>query len=195
MAMKCPSCNTTFGTPAAQCPQCRLTLRRLDIKFGALPRRSRYFTDRTGRLHLSAIREMRGMLRLFMRKFPQCHLSVLIVDRVINGTIGEYVFWLANRGRYSSLESVGAENFDLLLGIDAEAGAAALVVGYGLENYLSEQDLRDALTEAGGPFQAGDFPGGIRHCVEFMTNRMRDIAKDIEGRGATRNVPAGETEW
>jgi uncharacterized membrane protein YgcG len=170
-----------------ECPNCRLTLRRLDTKFGALPRHSLYLTDRSGTLSLRAIKELRALLGLFQQKFPQSLFSVFIVGRVANGSISEYTFWLANRARFSSVEAGAGENFDLLLGIDLQARAAALLVGYGLENYLSERDLERALARASSAFHAGDVARGIRVCVEFMIDRMREVARDVEKHGPPKS--------
>ena len=178
--MKCPSCQISFSEPVPQCPKCKLTLRRLDARFGALPRHSRFVTDRSGTVPVRAIKELRALLDLYRRKFPQSLFSVFVVGRVENGSIAEYVFWLANRARFSALEAVAGENFDVLLGLDLAAREAALQVGYGLENYLSERDLKNALAQASSALHAGDFARGIRDCVSFMMDRMREVAKEIE---------------
>jgi uncharacterized membrane protein YgcG len=183
--MKCPSCNAGLATPVPQCPNCKLTLRRLDIRFGALPLHSRFFTDRTGQLPTRGIAETRGLLRLFKRKFPQSLFSVFVTGAVQGGTIFEYTFWLANRARLSSLDAVAGENFDLMLGIDTHAKAASLTIGYGLEAYLDERDLQRALADSASAFHVGDYVGGIRSCVEFMMNRMRDVAKELDDRSAS----------
>lgn len=180
--MRCPSCHAPFAAPLPQCPECRLTLRRLDTRFGAVPRHSLFVTDRSDTLPLRAINSLRALLNLFQQRFPQSLFSVFVLSHVENGSIAEYTFWLANRARFSSEESVEGENFDLLLGIDLQARTAALQIGYGLENYLGAQDLRRALAHASSAFQAGDIPGGVRLCVEFMTERMRELAKEIEAQ-------------
>ena len=172
-----------------------MTLRRLDMKFGALPLHSRFLTDRTGRLPLRAMAEVRDLLRLFNRKFPQSLFSVFVSGAVQGGTISEYTFWLANRARFSSMEAVEGENFDLLLGIDTQARAAALVIGYGLEHYVTERDLQRALAKSASAFYAEDYVRGIRSCVDFITNHMRDLVKAIEdkSRASSRlSIAAGE---
>jgi uncharacterized membrane protein YgcG len=126
---------------------------------------------------------VRDLLRLFHRKFPQSLFSAFVVRRLDAATISEYVFWLANRARFSSASANGGRNFDILLGIDLEARTAALQVGYGLENYLGERDLERALARGTAAFSQGDMCGGIRECVEFMTERMREIAVEIETYG------------
>jgi uncharacterized membrane protein YgcG len=175
--MKCPACGTSFSTPVDECPLCLLSLLRLDAKFGAIPRHSRYLTDRSRSLSLPAIKKLRNFLQIFQKKFPQSLFSVLVTDHVHKGTIAEYTFWLANRARFSPLDAVAENNFDLLLGIDVETGTAALTIGYALENYLTEDDLQSALAIAQEAFGAGDILRGIQDCVICVTNCMRESAK------------------
>jgi uncharacterized membrane protein YgcG len=185
--MKCPSCQRPLAAPQPQCPNCKMTLRRLDIRFGALPRHSRLFTDRTATLPTRAIRDLRELLRLFQRKFPQSLFSVFVINGAPGGSIAEYTFWLANRARFGSLNAIASENFDLLLGIDLGARAAALVIGYGLENYVSERDLERALAESASAFHAGDVARAVRNCVEYMTVRMREVSREAEEKLATQD--------
>jgi uncharacterized membrane protein YgcG len=194
--MRCPSCRETFAQAAPQCPHCKLTLRRLDTRFGTVPRHSRFVTDRSASLPMRDIRDLRSLLNLFHRKFPQSIFSVFVMPRIDGGTIAEYIFWLANRARFSSIEASGGDNFDILLGVDLRGCAAALQIGYGLENYLSERDLERALAQSSAGFAAGDLARGIRACIEFMMERMREAAIASEERSGPK-TPArtSPSEW
>lgn len=178
--MKCPSCQSPLAAPAPQCPACQLTLRRLDLKFGAVPRHAGFLTDRSETLPMRSIKELRVLLSLYNQKFPQSLFSVFVVDCVTNGSIAEYTFWLGNRARFSSLSAVGGKNFDVLLGLDLQANTAALQVGYGLEKHLTERILKRALAQAASGFHAGDIARGIRDCVLFVTAQMRIAARKAE---------------
>lgn len=180
VVMKCPSCQAIAFSAQERCPACHLTLHQLDLKFGALPRHTRFVTDSTGQLSRREIAEMRTLLGLFHKKFPQSHFSVFLTNQMSVGTVAEYAFWLMNRAWLGFTQAIGADNFDLLLVIDIPARTAALIIGYGLEHYVTERDLERALAQASGGFHLGNFADGIRHCVEFMTNRMRDIVKKLE---------------
>ncbi|GEM_PF-7000576 len=195
--MRCPSCRESFAQAAlAQCPRCKLTLRRLDTRFGTVPRHSRFVTDRSASLPLPDMRELRSLLSLFHRKFPQSIFSVFVMPRIEGGTIAEYLFWLANRARFSSIEATAGENFDILLGIDLRTRTAALQIGYGLENYLSERDLERALAQSSAAFAANDIPRGVRACVEFMMERMREAAVAVEERTTPApSATSSPSEW
>ena len=183
--MKCPSCHGSFLTAAPHCPHCQLTLRRLDIKFGAVPRHAGLLTDRTGRLPRPEVRALQRLLRSFHGKFPQSFFSVFLTHQ-LPGPLTEYTFWMANRGRLGKVHTVGGNNFDLLLGIDVDANTAALVIGYGLEHYLTERDLERTLAGASAAFHRRDFGRGIRTCVELLTDRMRDRVRALEESSSSR---------
>ena len=178
--MKCPSCKSDLPAAMPECPWCGLTVEKLDTRFGALPRHLQFFTDRSSSLPLKGMAEIRKLLALFYRKFPQSLFSAFVLPEVQGGTIAEYTFWLANRGRFNPEDPFGADNFDLLLGIDLKGREAALVIGYGLESYLADEDLTGALASATEAFRANDVIGGIRKCVESVMERMRHIALKLE---------------
>jgi uncharacterized membrane protein YgcG len=177
--MKCPSCLLPLQAPAPQCPHCDLTLHWLDLKFGAVPRQSALLTDRTGRLSPREVRELRELLRSFHVRFPQSLFSVFVANQ-LPGPIAEYTFWIANRGRFGPVHHVGVDNFDVLLGVDVDACAAALMIGYGLEHYLTEEDLESTLAASYDAFHDRDFAHAIRTCVELITERMKDVVKALE---------------
>jgi len=183
-----------FSGPVPQCPHCGLSLPGLDLKFGAIPRHSPFVSDSTGRLTAREISQLEEVFRLFSRKFPQSRFSVFLTSQIPNGVIGEYAFWLMNRARFGFTEAAGGENFDLLLVIDVEQMAAALVAGYGLENYVTERDLERALAEAATDFHRSDWVRGIHSCVDCMTNRMREIVGRLRESGSPSDAPVEELE-
>lgn len=172
--MKCPSCATPLATPEPRCPECKLSLQRLDMKFGLVPRHSRYLSDRSHRLTLPEMKSLRHELRLFEKKFPQILFAVLLTELPTNHPVHEYAFWMANRARFSSLEKTRSDNYDLLLVIDTASDMAALVAGYGLEPYVSEDDLTEVLEALARPLRAGDWAGGIHACIQALISKLRE---------------------
>ncbi len=179
--MKCPSCATSLPAPVARCPECKFSLQRLDMKFGMVPRHSRFLTDRTGRVPLSDVEQLRGQLRIFEKKFPQVLFSVFIDDLPKDTSASDFAFWLANRARFSSVEKKEGENFDLLLVIDLARASAALTAGYGLEPSVPEEDLQAALEQLAGPLRAGKVGDGVRALLEVLIRNLR--ARSQEARG------------
>ena len=192
--MKCPSCASTLATPEPRCPSCKLTLQALDVKFGALPRHAMYFTDRTDRVPLREMAAARRMLELFHRRFPQCVFSVFVADLPHGTAIGEYAFWLANRTPFSSVELVQGHNFDLLLLIDLSGRAAALNVGYGLEEHLRDEELQVALDAFTPAMRDGDMLSGIQACLDSITEQLRARWMSLQEEIQPASLPVAATK-
>lgn len=175
--MKCPSCRRPVAEAVARCPHCRLDLHKLDLQFGVAPLHFGPLTDSTLTLSKLRQRRLRRLLRLFQAKFPQSSLSVFLTELPAGTAMGEYTFWLANRARFSTIESTGENNFDLLLAVDRGAGAAGLTVGYGLEKQIAETDLGAALEAGRAAFAERDWAGGIERCINSLMERMREISR------------------
>ena len=186
-----------LAAPEPRCPKCKLTLQTLDVKFGAVPRHSMYFSDRTDRVPMREMAAIRTMLELFHQRFPQCLFSVFVADLPRGTSVSEYAFWLANRARFSSVEHAQAENFDLLLLIDVNGRAAALNAGYGLEEHLREEDLQAALDAFAEPMRANDMPAGVQACLDAITERLsaRWMSLQAEAQRDGVPAPAGKETW
>jgi uncharacterized membrane protein YgcG len=175
--IKCPACAARLDMPAAICPKCKFSLPRLDTKFGTVPLHTSYLTDRAKSLTLEQLARLRESLQRFEVKFPQVLFSVFVTDLPDGSSIREFTFWLANRAHFSSVESAGAENFDLLLVIEPARRSAALTVGYGLEKYLTEDDLRDVLDFVEPPLLDNKLERAIRICIEQLTRVLYRACK------------------
>ena len=193
--MKCPACAQTIAEPVPVCPACKFTLRRLDSKFGTVPLHTRYLTDRASRLTLDEVARLRELLRRFENKFPQSPFSVFVTDFPTETNIREFTFWLANRARFGFAEATGPENFDLLLVIEAETGNAALTVGYGLEKFISEDDLNGVLNRALPALSRGELEDGIRLCIAEMTEKLIEISKATSDVSKSDGASTGEEKW
>jgi uncharacterized membrane protein YgcG len=178
--IKCPSCAALLDGAAPACPQCKFTLRQLDTKFGTVPLHARHLTDRASALTLEELRALRELMRRFETVFPQFAFSIFVTELPPGSSIKEFTFWLANRAQFGAVESTGAENFDLLLVIEPKRQSAAFTVGYGLEKYLGEDDLRGVLAAAESALRENELERAIRTCIEETTRLMRDTCKMAE---------------
>ena len=156
-----------------------------------------YFSDRTDRVPMREMAAMRDMLELFHQRFPQCLFSVFVADLPRGTSVSEYAFWLANRARFSSVEDVQGENFGLLLLIDVNGHAAALNVGYGLEEHLREADLQAALDAFADRMRANDMPAGVQACLDGIAERLSARWMVLNAQTTSESVvaPAGEETW
>lgn len=176
MAMKCPSCAAVLEKPEARCPQCRLSLQKLDMKFGLVPAHSRFLSDRTGRLPIEEMNQIRGQLRLFQKRFPQSLFSIFVTELPAGTSVTEYAFWLANRAKFGPIEKKHGENFNILMVVDVTARAAAITVGYGLELHVPEKELRNVLEEFAAAARDGDLAKGLRAVIDALTRTLREIS-------------------
>lgn len=172
LKVKCPSCRREIDGPVARCPNCRLTLHKLDLRFGVAPRHFGLFADPGDELPPGKQRRLNQLLELFGKKFPQSIFSVYLMEMPAGTTPNEYAFWLSNRARSNNAAAIGEKNFDLVLLIDV-AGGAALTAGYGFENYLTEEDLSAVLEAGQEAWAVRDWAGGIERCIAGMTERLR----------------------
>ncbi len=195
LVMKCPACGNNLDAPEPMCPACKFTLRRLDAKFGTVPLHSHYLTDRASSLTSAEAARLGKLLHRFENKFPQSVFSVFVTDLPAGTNVGEFAFWLANRAQFGSLEAVGEYNFDLLLVVEADTGNAALIVGYGLERIILEDDLNVALTAALPALRDGKLECGIRLCVEEMTRQLSDISKAMTSAPKERKARVEGENW
>ena len=165
------------------------------MTFGTVPLHSRYLTDRASSLTVGEVRRLRKLLERFEKKFPQSVFSVFVTDLPAGASVREFAFWLANRAHFGSVEAVGAENFDLLLVIESETYNAALTVGYGLEKFISEDDLNVAFTAALPALRRGELERGIQLCIEEMTKQLIDICKAVTSIPETERVLIAGGDW
>jgi uncharacterized membrane protein YgcG len=171
-----------------------MSLQRLDMKFGMVPRHSRYLSDRSGRLELGEMEGLRESLRLFEKKFPQVLLSVFVAELAAGGSASEFAFWLANRARFSSVEKTTSDNFDLLLVVDVTTKTAALTTGYGLEKHVPEDELLEALHAGERWFREGELTKGIQACIDFLSRRFRKLAANARKAEAEMLADAEKLE-
>lgn len=176
---KCPSCRREIDGPVARCPHCRLTLHKLDLRFGVAPRHFGLFADPGDELPVGRQHRVNELLELFGKKFPQSIFSVYLMELPAGTTPNEYAFWLANRARLNNAAAIDQNNFDLVLVLDVEGGAA-LTAGYGLENYLTEEDLSAVLEAGREAWTARDWAGGIERCIAEMTGFLRLASQRAE---------------
>ncbi len=162
----------------------------MDMKFGLVPAHSRFLTDRSGTLALEDMEQLRAMLRLFQKKFPQTLFSVMITELEAEMPVAEYAFWLANRAKFGGVDKALADNLNLLLLIDLAGNTAAFTVGYGLEPYIQESDLQEVLDELASTMRDHDLATGLRATIEFLTQRLRVLSARARSAPTRVAVPA-----
>ncbi len=91
---------------------------------------------------------VKAALLTFHSDFPQVRFHMVSQPFKTDFPIEAKLFWLINTAAFSSKNTRLGKNFDILFGIDVTTGQAGLVVGYGLESYLTPKTLKSILSLA-----------------------------------------------
>lgn len=171
--MLCPSCQKPLDDGVPKCAYCGFDDAVAFTKFGAVPRYNALVTDTTY-AELTQIDKMRIRRHLahFEKKFPQARLSVFMTSLLPDWKIEEYAFYLLNRCHFQAPANRGGENRVVLMTIDLAKQEACLAASYGIENYLSREDMEEALRKA-APYLAR------RRYVPAVAAAMRHTAKKL----------------
>ena len=149
--MKCPHCQADLTEEVTACPRCQFHYDRLGDTFGRMPTLSAALSDMPHLLTRGESAKIRRAIKQFARRFPQLEFHVLITAVSSSEPLAKYAFWIFNGSGICSHLHKGGLNFHNLLVIDTENRRANLSVGYGLEPFISEDDLARAL-HAGASF-------------------------------------------
>lgn len=72
-----------------------------------------------------------------------------------------HVFWMFNAGTFAGDIRCGKDNHALLVALDPVRGEAAIIPGYGLENFLKTETLDHLLELAAPAWQSTCWADGI----------------------------------
>lgn len=187
---RCPSCGAPQETTASSCTACGFNLDLAKQRFGAIPRYGIHVTDSTEAvLTLSEYRGIERRLRQFENQFPQSRFSVFFTAMLPGQKLEDYTFWLFNSCHFTPFDSKLSNNFALLLTVDLQSRSACLMIGYGLEPYLSASDL-EALAGRGLPaFRKARYADGARAIIAAVGAELRKRIREREP-GLPARVPA-----
>ena len=162
MQPTCPSCQTPAQANQPVCTRCGFSLEAADRVLGITPQREGPVADPHHHLSAAEIRRISSLTAAIEKKFPQLRLAVTFEHPPASAGLGAYTFWLFNRAGFSSSVERGADNHLVLLVVDAASTppAAACMIGYGLEPFVSKEQLDACLAKAARPLEAGHLAKG-----------------------------------
>ncbi|MCB1226896.1 MAG: hypothetical protein KDK99_13855 [Verrucomicrobiales bacterium] len=145
--MFCPSCQQAVAEASEVCPACQFSLARADAVFGSQGLVKEGVHDASRLLTRGQRRRLEERLGAFQARFPEISPSLLLEVCPANAArhARPYLFWLFNRGNLCGPMERGGKNQRFILWLDPESGALRLMLGYGLEPWLPEEELRAAL--------------------------------------------------
>lgn len=176
--MHCPACHQPVLEDAAACPQCGLSMAVLDRAFGIPPVLGSEIGDLASVLSRSQKRALLKVIAAFEARFPQVGAALVTCKPPPGIPLRGYLFWLFNRSQIvTALESGGANRL-ILMGLDPAAGQSACMVGYGLEPFLSPDQLMEALSLADAFFARGDAAKGVEVVLQRLAERLTLVSKE-----------------
>jgi uncharacterized membrane protein YgcG len=146
--MRCPFCQNPCHEETAECSHCGFSLPKLDLYLGQPPAIKKGITDRVEGLNGKEAALINNSISRLEKRFPQVGFSVLLDKVKPDVPLHLYAFWIFNRSTLCASVSTGAVNRDILLTIDVPGNRASLMIGYGLEPFMSASNLTEVLDVA-----------------------------------------------
>jgi uncharacterized membrane protein YgcG len=174
--MRCPYCQGPLQASAPDCPACRLSFQRVSALLGAVPRITPLVADTTGTLRSSDHKRIRRELERLQKRFPQLVPQVVMHRFPAEHPFSMHAFWLFNAADFAGASRRGRENHALMLAIDPYRGEAAIVPGYGLEPFLTNESLDRLLDLAAPAWQDLRWTDGVLRVLDGLDLLLESIA-------------------
>ena len=188
--MQCPYCRAPLTETSKECPSCQLSLHSANALLGPVPRLDQGLTDALGVLEKGSDKKIRHALATLTKRFPQVEMHVIIKKFDHQYPIGTHLFWLFNQGGFCPSDRKGGKNHSILLGLDPKQGRIGLIVGYGLEPFLSRKALDHTLEKAQPSLGAADYQRAILSVIHSLDQLMEGIC---DGLGEALGIDPPET--
>ena len=177
--MRCPACQQPTFETAVECA-CGFSLPALDHLLSMPPMLAPGLNDGHGELTRSERRHVVSEIARLERSFPQVGFSVVLTSAPVEIGLSLYAFWLFNRTGIASALERGGANRQMLLVIDLHAGHAACIIGYGLEPFLGEAELANAMQAAVPLLSEAKLGQGISAFLTEVGCLLNDCVESLE---------------
>jgi len=184
--MRCPYCQTLLQASTGDCPACRLSYPRTCTLLGAVPRMAPLLTDTTHTLASTEQKRIKRRITAIQRRFPQLVPQVVMHGFPAQHPYSMHVFWLFNAVDLAGSSHRGSANHSIMLAIDPDRGEAAIIPGYGLESFLTEDMLGRLLDLAAPAWAEKRWTDGIIRVLDGLDALLETFAvsyKPEDGAG------------
>lgn len=178
--ISCPYCRTPLAEASEGCPECQMTLAAMAKLKGAAPKLEPGLNDSAEVLKRRAAKQLRKDIADFCRTFPQIQLHVVISAFADDLPLPATLVWLFNEAGFCSQNDKGGKNFDLLIGINPNHRQAALVLGYGLEMIVPQDELLGAIHDAQPLLETRKWQEAISAIIVNLQERLATISQDLQ---------------
>ena len=186
--MRCPYCQTLLQASTGDCPACRLSYPRTCTLLGAVPRLAPLLTDTTHTLPGAEQKRIKRRITAIQGRFPEFVPQVVMHAFPAEHPFSMHVFWLFNAADLAGSSQRGSSNHSFMLAIDPDRGEAAIIPGYGLETFLTEEMLGRLLDLAAPAWAEKRWTDGIIRVLDGLDALLETIA-------VTAKPKSGEGEY
>ena len=173
--MRCPFCQNPCHEETAECSHCGFSLPKLDQYLGQPPALRKGITDRVDGLNGKDVTLINSAISRLEKRFPQVGFSVLLDHVKPDVPLHLYAFWIFNRSTLCASVATGAVNRDVLLTIDVPGRRSSLMIGYGLEPFMSAAHLTEVLDAGSTRFASGNYGAAILVVIDKLEQLLRSL--------------------
>ena len=194
--MRCPYCATDLDEHSPECPACRLDLGRAARLLGPVPRIEPGVCDSTGALTPGERKRLKRRTAAITGRFPQVRVQLVFRHFTDGQPIGLHAFWMFNLGAFSTETEKLGGNRNLLLLVDPIAAEASIIPGYGLEPFLTDEELDDLLGMAADEWAGKQWCGGALTLLDGLEALLeRASLRTAEALGLSARKAPSDTNF
>jgi uncharacterized membrane protein YgcG len=171
-------------TSADECAACRLSYPRASALLGAVPRLEAWVADTTNTLIDSDQARLKRRLAEMQRRFPELVPQIVMHCFPDAHPFTLHVFWLFNAADFAGASRRGSRNHALLIAIDPGRNEAAVMPGYGLEDFLTEESLGRIIDAAAPLFRKSRWVDGILMMLDELDVLLESGARPMDAEAA-----------
>jgi len=168
-----------------------MNLSRAAALLGPVPRLEKGISDDTRALSERERSLLLKQIKTIEQRFPQVTVQVVCHSFPLEHPFPLYVFWIFNMGGLSTATAKAGDNHTILLALDPVIGKSSLMVGYGLEPFLSEPALNHLLEIAEPAWIDQAWGEGVRKVLEGLEPLLESAVKEI---GTSFDLPTTPDE-
>ncbi|MEP4076518.1 TPM domain-containing protein [Haloferula sp.] len=168
-----------------------MNLARAAKLLGPVPRFEKGISDTTRALSEKEVSDLNKRIKVIEQRFPQITIQVVCHSFPLEHPFPLYVFWVFNMGGISTATETAGDNHTILLALDPVIGKSSLMVGYGLEPFISNPALNHVLEQAEPAWIDQAWGEGIQKVLEVLEPLLESAVKEI---GASFDLPTTPDE-
>jgi uncharacterized membrane protein YgcG len=176
-AVRCPACQKPVDETSPACPQCHLSHAAIDRALGVPPAIAQTVVDLADCLTRSQTRRIMAELEALEMRFPQVRMNFITCNPPPNMPLQLYLFWVFNHNRTVSAVERGGENHLVMVAVNPVTKAAACMVGYGLEPFVSQELLHQALEAARPALVAADYVAAVKGLSASLSQSFTTVCE------------------